>query len=386
MAEETKNFLSCQETPLRFPDSLSLEDLKTCKKCAVALSTPVAGMCNLTDAGDGFVVGENIQSQLRYNGLSYSLNEARFVYPAAHRLPGQPELVAELHCYFQADSAANRSSTYCLVLPLMTGKGVGNAYFSLLGQLASKRPTLQTLFTPTAPLLQYVGADLRGRTKTDPTPRNMCAPVGKKINFLVSTGAAYILPADLSRLVSRLTVSDVYKKGSGPPANGKALDVGRTQSLVVVVPKLTIKGSTATATTTGPNTGANASTVATSALQCRRLDVGKDVKDGKVYVGGGKRPGDTTLDKELKAAADPTKNLDGVRGKASIQPGDIETILAIVFGLLMAVILVGFLASGVLKKLPNYIPALKVYFADPTRSTLGAVKDAFEATTTTTTR
>lgn len=370
----TKNFLSCQETPLRFPDSLTLEDLKTCKKCAVVLSTPVAGMANLTVSAEGFVVNENIQSQLRYNGLSYTLTETRLLLPGGHRIPGISNMVAELHCYFQADSAANRSSTYCLVLPMVLGKGVGNAYFSLLGELTSKRPLLQTLFTPEAPLMQYVGADMRGRSKEAPTPRDLCDPVATRINILVSTAPAYILSTDLTRLMDRLTASKDYK--GGPPLPAAALDSVRCQSLVVVVPKLTVKGAPKTGVST--SVGSSSGPVAQSAMQCRRLDVTRDVKGDKVYVGGGKRPEDRTLEQELEAAADPTKGLEGVTGKPSIQPGDIETILAIVFGILMAVVVVGFFASGVLRKLPNYIPALKVYFADPTKSVFYTVKEAVE--------
>ena len=369
--DKPTNFFGCQETPLRFSD-MKLTDLKTCKKCAVTLSTPVAGMCNLTDAPEGFIVNENIQSQLKYNGLSYTLTETRLLVPGAHQLPsdlGLPAIVAELHCYFQADSAANRSSTYCLVLPMAAGKGVGNTYFSLLGELTSTRPTLQTLFSATAPLLQYVGADIRGRSKKTPTPRGLCSPVASRINFLVSTAPAYILSTDLTRLMDRINTSKAYE--GGPPIASIPADRIRAQSLITVVPSiklLKVKGATQSAAQT-----------TTAAMKCHRLDVGRDVKDGKVYVGGKKRPGDKTLQEELETASDPTKDLEGIEGgKPTVQPGDIENYLAIIFGVLLGIIFLGFISAFVLKNFNNYFPSLKNYFSKPEQTVLGQIKEGLE--------
>jgi hypothetical protein len=215
-----------------------------------------------------------------------------------------------------------RDTPYCLVVPVIEGRGVGNTYFQQLNQIVRNRAAVSALIEPTTQLLQYTGGDLRGRygsTAATAFPSALC---GRKVRYLVCTKPAHIQGTDLLRLANGLSKTD-YR---GPVTSLTALTPTEIQTYVTRVPKILIESPK----TVGAPTGVPDDVYLTRELQCRRLDTAKDIEGDKIYVGGAKRPGDSTLEQELLAASDSQAGF--VEAGGSIQPGTIETILAIVLG------------------------------------------------------
>lgn len=313
--------ISCDKVPANFTQVGTLDNIRPCKKCTVRLVT-TPGPGRLTPSRTGFTVDESPLNVLYYNGLEHTLKETHLLirgeHGASHVLPGESNPVAEFLFFFERAQAI----PYCVVVPVMEGKGVGNTYFQQLNQIVRQRAAISALFNPTAQLLQYTGSDLRGRYGSAPATAFPSALCATKVRYLVTTQPAYIPVADLVRLTQSLSASDY----TGPVTAKTALTPTELQTYVTRVPKLVLEA----AKVAGSPTGVPDDVYLTRELQCRRLDTAKDIEGDKVYVGGARRPGDSTLDKELAAAADSQAAF--AEAGASIQPGTIETILAIVLG------------------------------------------------------
>ena len=360
----TDNYFDCVETPIWFPTDLrDYASINTCQNCVVRLTSDVAGPGKLRTTVDGFDVDENPQVELAYNGLKHTLYECRLLITGAHRLAGQASVgVAELQAYFRGNGS-NEKSIYCLCIPIQVGEGRGNSYFSTLSLNGSgNREKLDSLFGGTTSLLEYIGADLRGRHAEDARPRLICDPV-KRVKFLVSLSPAFITATQLER-IQKLKGTE-YK---GPPTKFKqSVAKARIEALTTIVPELKFslsrKPAAAAAGKAAP-AGQDAivpdpeGTIPTSALKCHRIDVAKDVKGDRIYVD----PGKTTLKDELDAASDISRMAD-FNENASVPPGRIEAIVGGILGVVVGVVLCALFAFLALNySYPNYTDQLKKTF------------------------
>lgn len=327
--------LGCEKVPSNFTQVRDLNDIRPCKKCIVRISGP-SGPGRLTPSRTGFVIDESPLVMLYYNGIDYTLKETHLLirgeHGGSHILPGMTTPpVGEVLLFFErADNLP-----YCVAVPIVAEKGVGNVYFQQLNQVVRNRAAITSIIDPETELLQYTGSELRGRWGSDPKtafPRRACEG-GKKVRYLVCTRPTNILPADLLRLTSALD-----KNFMGPVTAKTPLTPTDVQTFVTRIPRIVLEGPKKVAK--GP---ASADGVyLTRELQCRRIDTAKDIEGDRVYVGGKERPGDSTLDKELLAASDSQAAYLDTDSKATIQPGTIETILALVLGSIIGfVLLVG---------------------------------------------
>ncbi len=183
----------------------------------------------------------------------------------------------------------------------------------------------------------YLGADIRNRSKKTPTPRDKCVPVLQKVTYSVVKTPVQIAQKDLDRLTKNL---DKKVWGEGPPIV-PAPPAGRIQQLLTVIPDLKVGEENPAQIRASEKTGV----FTTKQLKCRRIDAEKDIQGDKIIIGGKTRPGDTTLDQELTQVAD----LENQYEEASIQPGDIETIIGVIIAILIGIVVIAVIAFYVLR-------------------------------------
>jgi hypothetical protein len=327
--------LRCEKTPIRFPESgVSLKDIPENKTCKLRLVAKQAGPGKLMDAGFGFIVDETTTASLYYNGVQYDIKQTHFVVNNADttatgtiRLPGYSVGNAEMYIYFESRTTKD---TICLVVVLQKSSKDGHPYFTTLGLIDRNKQSLATLFTTNTPLMEYRGVDLRERG-TQKSPK--CPEKMGTVRYIVSTVPVKIDESAFSRILRLLNAGKSgypYTSGNGLPVAASEITTSDASSAFTRISGILLDGVSTPTESDGK---------LLKQMQCRRLDVQKDVKDGKVYIGGKKRAGDTTLAQELEAAADPTKNLTGAPSQ-SIQPGDIETVVAIVIGVLVSLVII----------------------------------------------
>lgn len=202
--------LTAEETPLAWPGTVDIRDLRTCTTCAVQMISPKPGTLQILSrrAGDGRGDGVNIEEEpvllsATYRGQSYSLEEAVFHVPGLHVFPGQSApYPAEYHIHMRTDTAPKRFIT--IVFPvshLVTG--VGSDYFAAATSNVdmstfSSNPTLATLFTSGTLMIQYQGPDIRGRTAASPEPLDPTSTAERQ--FLLMMQPLQIRASDLERI------------------------------------------------------------------------------------------------------------------------------------------------------------------------------------------
>ena len=200
--------LTCAETPLSWPATVTLTDVTACTTCEIRVAAPHAGSLQLLTrrqaggVGDGVNVEEATSVGADYRGQRYSYQEAIFHVPGLHVFPGQTEAYpAEYHIHMRTLSAPQRSLT--LVIPVSHRvAGPGQEYFAAMAAQpdpAAIRPTLETLLTPGADILQYQGPDIRGRTRDTPVPDAVCSATDER-QFLLLLAPCQIRAADLERI------------------------------------------------------------------------------------------------------------------------------------------------------------------------------------------
>jgi hypothetical protein len=216
--------LTCDETPLAWPASVSLEELKSCKTCGIRVHSPQPGSLQILTrrqgdgVGDGVNIDESISVGADYRGQRYSLDEAIFHTPGLHMFPGRKELYpAEYHIHMRTMTAPIRYIT--IVIPVShlapstldaapLGAEVAKAYFAAMRAKPDPsvvRPTLDTLLTSASgkgiQMIQYQGPDLRGRTddKESQAPDDICNSSAER-QFLLVLNVAPIRATDLERI------------------------------------------------------------------------------------------------------------------------------------------------------------------------------------------
>jgi hypothetical protein len=266
---------------------------------------------------NGLSVSENTTVNLAVNGVNYNLVESYLVFPGAHKLPGrQNPCDAEYLLYFN-NSLYARERGIVLCLPIDIGPGPGTDYFQRLDTtVRNDRPTLATILPPDAQYMSYLGADLKGRSKSDARPRALCEPVKRTVSYYVALTPARMEAPDYQRLRSLQSSKDY----EGPPVPLTDTMKPRILKLATLVPALKCDAKTSV----------NDPGVATKALKCYRVDKDKNIINNKVYVGD-QAPPNTTLEDELAGKKEAPE------APSAIQPGDVENVLGIILGVIVGI-------------------------------------------------
>jgi len=344
--------LGCADTPVSFPSNFNLNSITPDPTTKLRLIPFAAGPLTIQvdDINSGITVDENPNTELLISNpensktaqYRYSQYDTRLYIPSSHKLPGVNS-VAEYCIFFRNQVDSNK--LVCLSLLLVKGADTDStaAYFSAIGsQSDAKKPLLTTLFSPDDMFVEYVGADLRYRTKLDPTPTSRCDAPTFVTYFLCTTPiriggtslARFYLTLELVPPTSSTTLPTplfgATKPAKGPPQPTSAGTYNLIK-YISLVKGLQIGYPNAAA---GPS-GSNGPQ--TSALKCYRIDPAKDISGGKVVI---KSASAGTLAQELggeeEKTGDSTKNTVGV----SLKAGDVETYVAIAAGVVVCVLAV----------------------------------------------
>lgn len=277
--------LTCAQTPLSWPAGVALTDLPVCTGCAIRIDAPRAGSLQVFTRRSGAGVGDGVTIEearsavaVDYRGQRYTLLEAIFQTPGLHVFPGQTDVYpAEYHLHCQTFAAPQRKLV--IVVPVshkVTGAGVD--YFAAIRAQpdpAAPRPTLLSLFAgaSTIDTVQFLGADILGRTSETPTPEEQCAPAAMETMMALVLRPCQIRAVDLERIPREGSLSTDPRDLPVQPRLKSSVTVSRAQLLAVAVlsrPGLQIAGFKALTDTSGGSR---------TELECYPLEVqdGKDV-------------------------------------------------------------------------------------------------------------
>lgn len=282
--------LSCDETPMTWPQSASLDDIQSCGTCGIRVYADTPGSLQVltrrqgSGSGDGVNIEENVSIGADYRGQRYSFEEAILHVPGLHIFPGNKEVYpAEYHIHMRTFSQPQRSLT--LVLPVthrdLTSKAPGQEYFAAVAARpdpANKRPTLSTLLVPGTPMLQYQGPDIRGRTGAVPTTPACDPDTDAERQFLLVLGEPLRIRAtDLERIPREGSLSTDPRDLPAPGVRPKSVLPRDRLRRCVVLASPGILGSSNTPLRDTPTP--SPSTV--NELECKPLKVvnGQDVID-----------------------------------------------------------------------------------------------------------
>lgn len=210
--------LSCQESPLFFPNGMSVDSIHLCKTCKLRIVSKLSGPGNIIDVQTNVInINENPMNSFIVNGVMYNLASTLLVFSGLHRLPGRSTVCpAELCLMFKpSQGGENNKGMVCLCLPIDTGNSKTSKYFSTITNYATgTRPTVGSLLTNSDTFLSYRGpSNFAPRTKTNPRPRQACDPVQTILTYYVCMSPISMDMADYNRLFGMLP-----KKGYVGPA------------------------------------------------------------------------------------------------------------------------------------------------------------------------
>ena len=344
------NYFNCSESPVWIPSLFDINVVQTCSSCILRLTSQNAGTGNMSVSPNFLGFTESPLSTLAVNGVQHNLINSFMVFPGAHRLPGRNEVcAAEVFYYFQNTKVAGK--VICLAVPLDIGKGSSNSYFSTLTtEVRGDRPPVSVLLTKKSTFLSFEAVTYQPRNSIDSRPKNVCDPPFAILTYYVTLQPAKILDDDLARLKS------FYGKKPGPPKpTGPAMGP-RLLKLCTVIKGITLD------TMQSGSSGSSKNGVNTNAMKCYRLDKENDIIDDKVYIDGKNKPG-TILSDELRNAAlgvDTTD--DGDDSESPIKPGDVENVIAIVIGSILALVICASVAVFLYRTVfRSYIQNQKLY-------------------------
>jgi len=199
--------LTHAETPLAWPVSVPLSDIKSCSTCGIKIISPTPGTLQIQSrrkrgVGDGVNIDESAGAGADYRGQRYTYKEAIFHTPGLHIFPGQKDVYpAEYHIHMHTMKEPIRYIT--LVIPVSHNiEGPTQAYFKAMKKSPDPtaiRPTLESLVaTLDGPMLQYRGPDIRNRVRD----LSGGALSTEERQFLLVLQPASIRAADLERIPS----------------------------------------------------------------------------------------------------------------------------------------------------------------------------------------
>jgi len=196
--------LSCDETPLAWPPSVALSDIKVTNASGINIKSANPGTLRATTrrnrgVGDGVNIAEHSGITVDYRGQHYVYKEAIFHSPGLHRFPGQGDTYpAEYHLHMHTGSAPVRDITIVIPLKMISAENRGtDNYFRYVGKDGNK-PTIMSLITFDADTLNFQAPDVRGRTAATPTTAN-CSNNSENQFILVLT-PGFISAADITRI------------------------------------------------------------------------------------------------------------------------------------------------------------------------------------------
>jgi len=274
--------LTAEETPLAWPATVAISDLRTCTSCSIQIYAPSPGTLQIlsrrqgTGHGDGVNIEEANDVGADYRGQRYSIDEAILHVPGLHVFPGQEApYPAEYHIHMKTFTAPIRYITIVFPVSHLVSSGAGQPYFAaaaaqINAATVAENPTLATLFTPGVQMIQYQGPDIRGRTAVSPEPLNPTDTSERQ--FLLMLQPLQIRASDLERIPREGSLSI-------NPVDLPEIGVAPTKTVL----RNRVIGYSVLATP-GVPTGSGSTTTDSSAnpveLECKPLKV----IDGKDYV------------------------------------------------------------------------------------------------------
>lgn len=200
--------LTCDETPLAWPASVQLGDLRVSPISGIYVAAPQPGSLQVltrrqgSGVGDGVNITESNNVSADYRGQRYMLDEAILHVPGLHVFPGQKAVYpAEYHVHMTTLSTPQRAITIVIAVShLVTGPG--QDYFAAASRQPDPTitpPVLTTLLPPGTSIIQIHCPDLRGRT-ADVTTTDQCNPDAMEHNALLVVAPVQIRATDLERI------------------------------------------------------------------------------------------------------------------------------------------------------------------------------------------
>jgi hypothetical protein len=365
----------CTETPFHPPKAVSRTDVPSCSSCSLLLSATHAGpktlgnRSNFDGGGDGMTIDESPLAALTFSNNKYALYDTVLWKNGAHRdFKTDKNYDLEMNLYFRDTYDPNK--IMAVAIPIMINDAKAKPYFTeLANQNANMRThTLETLVDTGAAALTYKGIDMRQRREGTTYNAPQCRNAASNMTWFV-LGETYISAADANRLRSMAFPSNV-----NPPQPTHELTIERTRQMTMLVAKVAISGTPGQTESFSNNRSENM--YLTRALQCQRIDPNLDVKNDAVYLD--RKRATRSLQEELDAAATLDKPLFDVSTNTGVRPKQVEDILALTIGIVMGVVLFGFIAYYLLQYIyKGYVNTIAKQ--DSIREAILQAKEAAEA-------
>lgn len=261
--------------------------------------------------------------------------------PGLHRLYGA-QTVADAEYVLTFRNTNDTSKVVLFCIPIVIGTGHGNGYFTNLGIINRGRPVLSSLVAPDTGVLTYPGASIFGRNTT------ICNSLSNPVTYYVTLKPSYITSVEYQRLHSQLKKTHV----NGPKPTTEITQT-RALALLTYINTIKLEGPL---DKKGKKEG-ETDDMNTKALKCYRIDPLKDIKGDKVIIGGATST--NSLYNELQTAATADAQLPD---SGSIKPGDIESIVSIILGILLSIVLCSAIMYFIWKgTFSEYVAGLKLY-------------------------
>lgn len=306
--ENTINMLSCEESPLFFPNGMSVDSINLCKTCTLRLVSKLPGPGNIIGVNENnIIINENPTNSFIVDGIMYNLMQTVLVFKGLHRLPGR-NLVSDAElCLAFSPSQGKGEGFVVLCLPIDIGDTTQKNYFSTISNYPSgNRPAIGSLISESATFLSYRGPSIFSlRTKKNPRPRDVCDPIKTHMRYFICLTPIRMNVKDYERFYEMMP-KEKYTNPAGATLTRIVETVEPIAELTVERCKLLtrINGITVETATKRPKAVVNsAQGYSPDSLKCYRLDKQRDIVDDKIYINGNGRPGNTTLTKEMAAAA-----------------------------------------------------------------------------------
>ena len=306
--ENTINMLSCEESPLFFPNGMSVDSINLCKTCTLRLVSKLPGPGNIINVNaNSIIINENPTNSFIVDGIMYNLTDTVLIFKGLHRLPGRTTVsVAEL-CLTFSPSQRRDDGLVTLCLPIDIGDAAQQNYFATITNYPSEgRPVIGSLISESATFLSYRGPSIFSpRTKKNPRPRDVCDPIKTHMRYFICLTPILMNVRDYERFYDMLP-KEKYVNPAGNTLTRIVDPAEPTSELTTERCKLLtrITGITVETPTKQPKAVVSSTQgYSPDSLKCYRLDKQRDIVGDKIYVNGNGKPGNTTLAKEMAAAS-----------------------------------------------------------------------------------
>lgn len=334
--------LTCDETPLYPPKTMTLADMPVCVSCSLVFSAPIVGTKTISSryGNDGLNVEESPLTEITYNNSKYALYDTVLWKSGAHRnFKAKANYDLEMNLYFR--DVFNPFKQIAVAIPITIDDTQANAYFT---EMADQNPgvrshSLEKIIT-TGSVLMYKGIDLRNRNSDKPYAAAQCKDAKSNLVWYVLQ-PAFISSKDAARIRALAIFSNVL-----PPAPMHELTLERVRTMGSIISTIDLKSTIDKNNADKLQDAAKNGIYLTRALQCQRINPATDVKKGAVYLNTA--PKRSLQDELNEKAADSTSQLQG--GVVSgFRPKHIEDILALVIGILLGIVIFSFAAYFITK-------------------------------------